>query len=171
MENIDLYVFTEQFYHITPTKPPIDGAYRFIPSIATSEDHQFKQLLASAFGKPEDEPLRFIDLGSGVGNVVCLIAKARPTWECIGYELDDVCLEASKKLATELRLDNVEFEKVNIIDDNVSFIGFDRIFTYRPLQDSVLYDKLKLKIVNALTPSSMWFEVIGRRLIRFEYID
>mgnify|MGYP001618055438 CR=1 FL=1 len=162
---MDLYSIADDMRNDRRNSPPIPGAYPFIPSITDEKNATLIRLLTSEFGQPKDEELSFVDLGCGIGNIVLLVAKARPKWKCYGFDLDKICIEKAKELAKEYNISNAEFEVANIM--NMKHLKhYARIYTYQPLDNIKKYEYLCGHIINNMLSGSMWYEYRQCKIIK-----
>ena len=66
-------------------------------------------------GDSSQSGVRVLDAGSGRGDLAVYMAKKFATWNILGLELDDERLEIAQKVQEKLRLQNLAFEKADIL--------------------------------------------------------
>lgn len=100
---------------------------------------------------------RFIDIGCGIGQIVLTVAKLAPNMECIGLEVQPDLVKKAKKHQRDLQITNANFVVGDAFD--YDFSGFDRLYSYMPIQDRSLMRKLWRKVWREMAPGAMWYEV------------
>ena len=88
----------------------------------------------------EFQNMKFLDAGSGIGNV-CGVAMSMGL-NAEGIELNPVLFNISKQIYPEIK-----FHEMNILEFN-NYSDFDIIFYFIPIADDELQLKLKMKIEN-----------------------
>lgn len=131
-------------------------------------------LVQAALDLCEVENARVLDLGTGTGNIACILAKLRPLWQIVAVDKSIEAINVAKKNADILGLKNINFlvsdwfsgikkQKFDLIISNPPYVAeYDQKLKYEPptalySSDNGLYD-LKLIInqsVNFLLPNGL----------------
>lgn len=98
---------------------------------------------------PKDEPLKFIDLGSGFGSLLLYIAKERPNVTCIGVELSPLAWIVSKVRFLFRKNCSMKFQDIFAVD----LSEFD--FVYAFLAPGPM-PKIWKKVQKEMRPGSMF---------------
>lgn len=111
----------------------MNGAIGFIPTTEQIAKDLISKGILLFEKQNRNKPKTFLDLGSAIGNVL-YIAQVYGLIP-YGVELNDACIEISKKL-----LPNVEIEKANLLNWKPNR-NFDLVYFYKPFEDIDLYKR------------------------------
>lgn len=98
-------------------------------SSSISSDTAF--LVDSILSNHQNESLKVLELGSGNGIVSIMLAYYRPTWECVGIEIQKHLVELARKNSALAEVD-IKFYVANIKTFIPTISKFDLIVTNPP---------------------------------------
>ncbi len=113
---------------------------------------------------PQDQPIRMIDIGSGLGDLVMHVAKHRSVLqdtesEIVGIEIAPLPWLISKVRAY-LKRSNAQFKLGNY--ETLNFADFDVVFAYlSPAAMTALWQKAHLEMRKGSLLMSYEFEIVG----------
>lgn len=145
--------------------PYSDFGSEMVEGIARSNGPGMRILLARKWlpAMPDvverlEEGIRVADIGCGTGTAVLTMARAYPSSQVIGFDVDRVSIERAREAAAEAKLENARFEQLGG-EAIPSEPGFDLITTFDVIHDLVRPREVLGCIRSALAPGGTYLMV------------
>lgn len=110
--------------------------------ISTSPNHIYETLNTIKELESDISDKKFLDVGSGIGNICCVADLMG--FDVEGIEFNPVLFEISKQIYPDIKINNVDIRNFNNYND------FDIIFYCLPFKNEELQLELKEKIENCV---------------------
>ncbi|WNE40103.1 MAG: Release factor glutamine methyltransferase [Mycoplasmataceae bacterium] len=88
--------------------------------------------------------LKFLDIGTGCGNIAISLAKDKPNWNITAIDINKSALKVAQINAKKQKLTNIQFRKSNLFDSIDSEEIFDVVVSNPPYISADEYQKLSV---------------------------